>query len=202
MYCKINHCIITLYNVTKITQSMINKKNITKFGVVVLLSILFIACNSSANNTELLNQKKQVIEELQDETTVKEAIADDATSNQTKNKPISITSDQFAQLVADFRKDKEWKFKGKKACVVDFYADWCRPCKMMEPAFEKVAEKYAGKVDFYKINVDYNKDISSAYQITGIPTLFFCSANGKMTRIAGYLTEEQIITNVDAILAK
>ena len=183
-------------------QSMKNKKNITKFGVIVILSILFIACNSSANNTEQSHFTKQINEELQDEATDKEAIIEDVASNQTKSKPVSITSDQYVQLVADFRKDKEWKFKGKKACVVDFYADWCRPCKMMEPAFEKAAEKYTGKVDFYKINVDYNKDISSAYQITGIPTLFFCSANGKVTRVSGMLSEEQIMASVEAILVK
>ena len=73
---------------------------------------------------------------------------------------------------------------------------------MMEPSFAKMAEKYAGKVHFYKINVDYNKGITSAYQITGIPTLFFCSMDGKMTRVAGYLTEEQIDANVKMILQK
>jgi thioredoxin len=117
-----------------------------------------------------------------------------------ENKPISITSEQFITLVADYH--KEWKYVGKKPCVVDFYADWCRPCRMMEPAFAKVAEKYADKVNFYKINVDYNKDISNAYQITGIPTLFFCSTNGKLTRISGYLTEEQITEKVEMILSK
>ena len=183
---------------------MIKKRNIIGFGAIVVLSILFIACNSSANNTEQSHFTKQITEELQDETTEKETIADNAASDQTKgsNKPISITSDQYVQLVADFRKDKEWKFKGKKPCVVDFYADWCRPCKMMEPAFEKAAEKYAGKVNFYKVNVDYNKDISAAYQITGIPTLFFCSADGRMTRVAGMLSEEEIMRRVEAMIAK
>jgi thioredoxin len=117
-----------------------------------------------------------------------------------EKKPVVINQEQFAKLVADY--NKEWKYLGKKPCVVDFYADWCRPCRMMEPAFAKMAEKYAGKVDFYKINVDYNKGISSAYQITGIPTLFFCSADGKLTRVSGLLSEEQITAYIEMILAK
>ena len=165
--------------------------NSIKLVIAGLFSLVFIACNSSAQNSSFILSQNEG-EEI---AFVEESIAD-------VPKPISITSDQYVQLVADFRKDKEWKFKGKKPCVVDFYADWCRPCKMMEPGFAKAAEKFAGKVNFYKINVDYNKDISSAYQITGIPTLFFCSADGKMTRISGYLTEEQIIASVESILAK
>ena len=183
---------------------MINKRNITKLAITIVLLILFIACDSSVNNTEQSHPTKQTNEELRNETTEKETITDVAISDQTEssNKPIAITSDQYVQLVADFRKEKEWKFKGKKACVVDFYTDWCPPCKMMEPAFEKAAEKYAGKVNFYKINIDNNKDISAAYQITGIPTLFFCSFDGKMTRIVGGLSEEEIMTRVEVILVK
>jgi len=117
-----------------------------------------------------------------------------------EKKPIVITQEQFIKLVADYR--KEWKYLGKKPCVVDFYADWCRPCRMMDPAFAKMAEKYANKVYFYKINVDHNKGISNAYQIAGIPTLFFCSMDGKMTRVGGLLTEEQLSANIEMILPK
>jgi thioredoxin len=173
--------------------------NCIKLVIAGLLSLVFVACNSSAQNgAPVISQNQEeivVVEEV-----VTEIPNVEETNNE--NKPVSITSDQYVQLVADFRKDKEWKFKGKKPCVVDFYADWCRPCKMMEPAFAKAAEKYAGKVNFYKINVDHNKDISSAYQITGIPTLFFCSADGKMTRVSGYLSEEQINEMVGTILGK
>jgi len=115
---------------------------------------------------------------------------------------ITITSDQYVQLVADFRNDTEWKFKGKKPCVVDFYADWCRHCEKVAPTYEKVAEKYAGKVDFYKVDVDANKDIADAYKLVGIPTFFFCSADGGLVRIFKVLSEEDIIKQVDLMLSK
>ena len=158
------------------------KKNRLILGVVGVGLVLFVKCSSSAN--EMSNKGQLYAPEQKTE----------------QNKPIKITSEQFIKLVADY--SKEWKYVGKKPCVVDFYADWCRPCRMMDPAFAKVSEKYAGKVNFYKINVDYNKDVSNAYQITGIPTLFFCSMDGKMTRIAGYLTEEQLITHIETMLSK
>lgn len=178
---------------------MENKKNRIILFFLVSLLFVFVACNSSAKEME---NKGQIytpkIDKEEESAPIEELPA--ASVEQNTASPVSITSEQFIKLVSDYR--KEWKFKGSKPCVVDFYADWCRPCKMMEPAFAKMAEKYAGKVDFYKINVDYNKDISSAYQITGIPTLFFCSRDGKLTRIAGYLTEEQIAANVEMIISK
>ena len=164
--------------------------------------VLFVGCSSSANemnNDAFLYAFEEDTEEIKEIDEKSEPMEQSATKTAAETaKPIIITSEQFIKLVADYR--KEWKYLGKKPCVVDFYVDWCRPCRMMEPSFAKMAEKYAGKVDFYKINVDYNKDISAAYQITGIPTLFFCSADGKMNRIAGYLTEEQIDENVKKIL--
>ena len=166
-------------------------------GVLGLSLVFFIGCSSTAceiNNKGRLNISDKAIEEKSD-------IVEDFSATLTEeNKPIGITSEQFIKLVADYR--KEWKYLGKKPCVVDFYADWCRPCRMMEPTFAKMAEKYAGKVNFYKINVDYNKDISNAYQITGIPTLFFCSMDGNLTRVAGLQSEEQIEAYIGMILTK
>jgi thioredoxin len=176
------------------------KNKLLIFSGVVLSLMFFIGCSSSAhemNGHPQLYASEDGINILKQETeTVEEILA----NSDEENKPINITSEQFIKLVADYR--KEWKYIGKKPSVVDFYADWCRPCRMMEPAFAKISEKYAGKVNFYKINVDYNKDISNAYQITGIPTLFFCSMDGKLNRIAGYQSEEQLEAYVKMIIAK
>ncbi|MDR1878169.1 MAG: thioredoxin fold domain-containing protein, partial [Bacteroidales bacterium] len=101
---------------------------------------------------------------------------------------------------ADYR--TTWKYKGDKPCVVDFYADWCRPCKEMYPTLVKMAELYAGKVDFYTIDVDSNSEISDAYNIRGIPTLFFCSSKGELTRIAGLLSEEEIKIIIEKLVAE
>ena len=178
-----------------------NSKNRLIVSVLGLGLVLFVGCSSSANEMnnkgQLYTSEKEIIEKS---APTEDLIATATEQKTEQNKPIIITSEQFIKLVADYR--KEWKYVGKKPCVVDFYADWCRPCRMMEPSFAKMAEKYAGKVNFYKINVDYNKDISGAYQIEGIPTLFFCSADGKLNRVAGLLTEEQLNANIETMLSK
>jgi thioredoxin len=176
------------------------KNKLLIFGVLGLSLVFFIGCCSTAcemNNNVQLYAFEEDAEVIKNKT---EPVEDFSTTLTEESKPISITSEQFIKLVADYR--KEWKYLGKKPCVVDFYADWCRPCRMMEPTFAKMAEKYAGNVNFYKINVDYNKDISNTYQITGIPTLFFCSMDGKLTRVAGFQSEEQIKTYIEMILTK
>lgn len=163
-------------------------------AIMGLLSVVFIACNSSAKGIEnKANEMKTPLEIPKTD----EKIADEV--KETK-KPLPISSEQFVKWVADYH--KEWKYKGDKPCVVDFHADWCRPCRMMEPAFVKMAEKYAGKINFYKVNIDENKEISNAYQITGIPTLFFCSLDGKLTRIMGYRSEEQLQESIEMMLKK
>ena len=187
-----------------------NKKNRLVFGLVGLLLVIFALCGFAAKKMGLeasihVPEKETEVKVETMETTETMEVTEvaetmEAAASTEKNKPVGISSEQFIKLVADYHKD--WKYKGAKPCVVDFYADWCRPCKMMEPAFAKLAEKYAGKINFYKVNIDYNKELSEAYKIVGIPTLFFCSANGKLTRVVGYQTEEQITANLELILQK
>lgn len=159
-------------------------------GLLGLLLWGLTACNPLAKETETASTSTSIsTEDLSINTDDKQEI-----------RPLIISSAQFSEWVSDYR--KTWKYKGDKPCVVDFYADWCRPCRAMEPALAKMAEQYAGKVDFYKINIDSNEEITDAYHIMGIPTLFFCSSEGELIRIAGYQTEEEIAANIEMIVSK
>ena len=173
-----------------------NKKGRLVLYVLGFSLFIFVACSSSAK------EKSDKVAIYTSETEIEEEEVEpiELSVSAKESKPTNITSEQFIKLVSDYR--KEWKYKGVKPCVVDFYADWCRPCKMMDPTFAKMAEKYAGEIDFYKVNIDHNQDIANAYQIMGIPTLFFCSLEGKLTRVVGYQTEEQIATNLEKIMSK
>ncbi len=92
-----------------------------------------------------------------------------------KPEVIHLNENEFKELVFDFEKNPQvWKYKGDKPCIVDCYADWCRPCKMIAPFFDTLAIEYAGKVNFYKINVDKAQSLSYFFQIKSIPTIFFC----------------------------
>lgn len=105
-------------------------------------------------------------------------------------KVIYIGASEFSRLVADFNGDKD-NYIGSTPCVVDFYADWCGPCKQLSPIMDKMAKKYAGRVKIYKVDVDNDGGISSAYNIESIPTLFFCS-NGNIEVVTGAPSEEQL----------
>ncbi|MDR1458763.1 MAG: hypothetical protein LBI60_00895, partial [Bacteroidales bacterium] len=103
-----------------------------------LMFYTFIACRSSAKEVETNTFKENETEKI---SPALEEIPTVEISEEQLVRPITISSAQFMKLVSDFH--KAWKYKGKKPCVVDFYADWCRPCKMMEPALAKMAQQYA-----------------------------------------------------------
>lgn len=94
-----------------------------------------------------------------------------------------MDSQMFMSKVADYNSDKN-NYIGDMPCVVDFYAEWCGPCKQLSPIMDKMAKKYAGRVKFYKIDIDANSDVSDAYGIQSIPTIFFCS-DGEINSVTG-----------------
>lgn len=84
--------------------------------------------------------------------------------------------------------------------VVDFWADWCPPCKELSPIFHKVADKYKGQVRFISVNVDKCTGIAKQYGVSSIPTLLFVDTQGVINRSVGFMTEEEMIANVESIM--
>lgn len=95
----------------------------------------------------------------------------------------SINAKQFHQLITESTTD--WAMKSGRPAVVDFNAVWCGPCRMLNPALEQLAKEYAGRVDFYSINVDFNKELSRQLGIRSIPYVLFCPTDGKPTPMVG-----------------
>lgn len=89
-----------------------------------------------------------------------------------------LTATEFIELVFDYTKEKEWKFKGNKPAIIDFYADWCAPCKMVAPILEQLSEEYKGKIDIYKVNTEQERELSSVFGIMSIPTFLFIPMMG------------------------
>ncbi len=104
----------------------------------------------------------------------------------------NLTLASFKAKVFDFEGSKEWKFAGDKPCIVDFYADWCGPCKMISPVLAELAEKYSGKLDVYKVNTDEQEQLASLFGIQSIPTLLFVPLAGKPQLSAGVLPRESL----------
>ena len=105
---------------------------------------------------------------------------------------ITINGEEFTKLVADLSQP-EWKYLGDKPAVVDFYADWCGPCKAIAPTLEEIAKEYAGELYIYKINVDNDPEIANAFNIVGIPTLLFIPMEGRYTVKTGAMPKEGLV---------
>lgn len=85
-----------------------------------------------------------------------------------------LTTSDFRKKIMDYEAHPdEWVFAGSRPAVIDFYTTWCGPCKMMAPVVESLAEKYAGKIDFYKVDIDQESELASVFGISSIPTFLF-----------------------------
>jgi thioredoxin len=107
---------------------------------------------------------------------------------------VKIDRAQFKTLIMDYEKNpKGWKFEGKLPCVVDFYADWCGPCKLASPALEELAQKYKGKIVVYKVNTDQERELSTVFGISGIPAFLWVPPTGNPTMTSGVARSPQEI---------
>ncbi len=104
---------------------------------------------------------------------------------------VYLTKAMFLERVYEFEKNpKQWTYKGDKPCIIDFYADWCRPCKMVAPIMAELGEKYKGQVTIYKVNTDKEPELSQFFGIRSIPTVFFCPVNADPQMAQGALPKE------------
>ena len=110
-----------------------------------------------------------------------------------------LTKETFIEKIFDFEKEKDWKFKGELPVIIDFYADWCQPCKMVAPVLEKLSKEYDGKVDIYKVDTEAEQELSAAFGIRSIPSMLFCPGGEQPQMAQGALPKhnlEQIIEDV------
>ena len=109
-----------------------------------------------------------------------------------------LTQEQFKEMIADYSV-RDWVMLNPRPVVVDFYADWCQPCKRLEPILRDIAHHYQGKVDFYRINVDRNSDICDVFQIRSIPYLLICPLEGEPKNIMGLYPMQEYIRVFDTV---
>ena len=94
----------------------------------------------------------------------------------------------------------EWKYLGDKPAIIDFYADWCGPCKMVAPILEELASKYEGKLHIYKVNTEEEPELAAMFSITSIPALFFIPKEGEPRFALGALPKAQIEKAISEVL--
>ena len=113
----------------------------------------------------------------------------------------AINQVQFADLIADWQAS-EWALVSPRPVVVDFYADWCGPCRRLAPILRDIAQHYQGEVDFYRINVDENPDIAAAFEVRSIPMLLIWPLDGDPKTLVGLYSMQDYIRIINQVLAR
>ena len=124
-----------------------------------------------------------------------EAASQEMTTKEGKTKmtTINLTKEDFLNKVMDYEKNPtEWKYKGDKPAIIDFYASWCGPCKMLAPVLEELAKEYEGQIYIYKVDTEAEEELSRAFGIRSIPTMLFVPMNGQPMMTQGALPKAEL----------
>ena len=178
------------------------RKNIILFLAMTLTTI---GCSSQAKKAsqqeQNVPQKEQEASQQEQDTQEQLSTKPSTDKNSADGKVTYLTTAEFKQKVMDYEAHpQEWVFAGHRPMVIDFYATWCRPCKMMSPIIEQLAQQYAGKVDFYKVDIDQEPELASVFGIQSIPTFLFIPMKGTPTAQMGMMEKEDMEKVIKGIL--
>jgi len=113
-----------------------------------------------------------------------------------------LTKETFQEKVFNYEENKEWKFEGELPCIIDFYADWCQPCKMVAPILEELSKEYDGKINIYKVDTEDQQELAAAFGIRSIPSLLFCPMGEQPQMAQGALQKEGFKQVIEDVLLK
>ncbi len=111
-----------------------------------------------------------------------------------------LTKETFLEKVFDYENNKEWKYQGELPAIIDFYADWCGPCKMVAPILEDLSEEYDGKIKIYKVDTEVEQELATVFGIRSIPSLLFIPLNEQPQMAAGALPKDAFVDIINKIL--
>ena len=158
-----------------------------KFLIVSVLSVIVIsACSSSGkeNNQKVNSQQTE-------------------NKMQTQTKTIHLTKAEFLTKVANYEQNpSEWVYLGDKPCLIDFYADWCAPCKMVAPILEELAEEYEDEIYIYKVDTEAEQELAGAFGIRSIPSFLFCPMGEQPQMAQGALPKDGFKQAINEVLLK
>ena len=105
---------------------------------------------------------------------------------------INLTAADFKTKVFDYTKHDTWKFEGTRPAIIDFYADWCGPCKMVAPVLEELSNEFEGKIDIYKVDTEAEQELSAVFGIRSIPSMLFIPVGDRPKMQAGALPKNAL----------
>lgn len=115
---------------------------------------------------------------------------------------IQLTTQDFKEKVFNYDIEKEWKYSGTLPAIIDFYADWCGPCKAIAPVLEELAKEYDGQIYIYKVDTEKEQELAAAFGIRSIPSLLFCPMNEQPQMAQGALPKETFKKAIEEVLLK
>jgi thioredoxin len=157
-------------------------------------SLLLFSCNQSTDKVSDSNTNKA------------QADKGSVTSQSVSDgdiKPIYLTTADFKKKIWDYEANpQEFVYKGELPCIIDFYADWCKPCKIVAPIMDDLADHYDGKVIIYKVNTDKERELASVFQVSSIPSILFAPMDGKPAMQPGAMSKEDYMKIIDEFVLK
>jgi len=123
-----------------------------------------------------------------------------AVNTASTGKVIVMTNEMFKQKVFNYDVNKDWKYEGNLPAIIDFYADWCGPCRQLSPRVEALAKQYEGKIVVYKVNTDVEQLLAQNMGVSSLPTLLFIPLKGKPQATMGALPQETLVKAIQEIL--
>lgn len=112
----------------------------------------------------------------------------------------NLTKETFKEKVFNFEENQEWKFEGDKPAIIDFYADWCQPCKIVEPVLEELSEEYKGKVDVFRIDTEDQQELAAMFGIKSIPSILFIPQEEQPQMAQGALPKDTLEKAIKDVL--
>jgi len=112
-----------------------------------------------------------------------------------------LTNETFKQKIFNYETNKEWKFEGNTPAIIDFYADWCQPCKIVAPILEELKDEYGDKLDIFKVNTEEQRELSAIFGIQSIPSLLFIPKEGQPQMAMGALPKETFKQAISEVLS-
>ena len=112
----------------------------------------------------------------------------------------NLTKQTFLEKVFNYEKNKDWMYEGKLPAIIDFYADWCGPCKMIAPVLEELSNDYLGKINIYKVDTDAEQELAAAFAIRSIPSMLFIPMNEQPQMANGALPKQELQKLIKEVL--
>ena len=110
---------------------------------------------------------------------------------------VYLTTAEFKQRVFDYSAERDWKYRGDKPCVIDFYTTWCGPCKRLAPIMEELSQTYCDRVVFYKVDTERERELAYQFQISSIPQVLYIPVEGKPVLLKGLYPKETIVKIIE-----